>query len=258
MGMNTLRNSPWSRRAQQGLRIRRPGRPAAGRPRDRRNPQAAVYWRRRFVALVIGLGVLALIAWAFSGAIGGGGSPPQSGQGRSGSGHAAGQPGGGQGPGVVQAGAGPTTGSGGSRDAGATSGQGGAVARLRSCDHGDVVLSLFSSQGSYGSGELPQFNVDVVSTSRRTCTFNVGANHVALVIQSGSTRVWSSADCVQGAGNLVSDLQRGVPTVLPISWNLEDSSPGCPPASSKMASGTYTAVVTDGTLESNIVTFRVG
>jgi hypothetical protein len=254
MGMNTLRNSQWSRRAQQGLRLRlrRPGAPAAARPRKPRHPQAAVYWRRRFVALVLGLAVLALIAWAFSGAIGGGssGGPSQAGSGHRGSGH---------GGGAVQAGASSTAGS--PQDAGQTAGPAGArrpVPRLRSCRHSAVVLSLFSSQDSYGSGELPQFNVDVVTTSRQACTFNVGATHIDLSIRAGTTRVWSSADCVQGAGNLVSDLQRGVPTVLPISWNLEASSPGCPAASSKMPAGTYTAVVTDGSLESNLVTFRVG
>jgi hypothetical protein len=254
MGMNTLRSFEWGRRAQEGLRRRLPGRPAAGRPgapRAPRNPQAAVYWRRRFVALVIGLAVLALIAWAFSGAVGGGGAGGSSAS----SGHS-GSAGHGPSGGTVQAGAGPTSGAANPRDAGQTSGKG--ASRPGSCPHGDVVLSLFSSQNTYGSGELPQFSVDVVTTSRQTCTFNVGATHIDLIIRSGSARVWSSADCVQGAGNLVSDLQRGVPTVLPISWNLDESSPGCPAASSKMPTGTYTAEVTDGALESNIVTFSVG
>src|SRR5580700_12293487 len=34
-------------------------------------PTASTYWRRRFVALVIGLSVLALVTWALSGAMGG-------------------------------------------------------------------------------------------------------------------------------------------------------------------------------------------
>jgi hypothetical protein len=119
------------------------------------------------------------------------------------------------------------------------------------------VLSLFSSQESYSAGQLPQFNVDVVTTGRLTCTFDVGAQHVALVIRSGSVRVWSSADCVQGTGTLVSDLQRGVPTVLPISWNRQASSRGCPASSARMPAGTYSATVTDGALESNSLTFRI-
>jgi hypothetical protein len=119
------------------------------------------------------------------------------------------------------------------------------------------VVSLVPGQESYSPGELPQFSVDVVSTSRATCTFNVGASHVALVIRSGTVRVWSSADCVQGAGNLVSDLQRGVPTELSISWNRQASSPGCPATSEHMPAGTYTATVTDGWLTSNTISFRI-
>jgi hypothetical protein len=120
-----------------------------------------------------------------------------------------------------------------------------------------VVLSLFASQDSYSAGELPQFTVDVVGTTPATCTFNVGASHVAVVIHSGAVRVWSSADCVQGAGDLVSDLDHGVPTVLPISWNRESSEPGCPASSGEMPTGTYSATVTDGWLRSNTVQFHI-
>jgi hypothetical protein len=285
MGMNTLRNHKWNQRGQGGiprLRIRRPQRPAAVQ-RIQRVPQAAVYWRRRFVALLIGLAVLALVAWAFSGAVGGSGAPAgasggsaQSGAGQQANG-GAGQAGAGQ-AGTGQAGAGQAgTGHGGNGDsgaghggtgspasrkagAGAASGRHGKrtrVTRPRPCPSGDVVLSLFTSQENYTVGQMPQFDVNVVATADQTCTFNVGARHVALIIRAGSVRVWGSADCVQGAGNLVSDLQRGVPTVLPISWNRQASSPGCPNTSSQMRAGTYSAAVADGGLVSNSVTFRI-
>jgi hypothetical protein len=291
MGMNTLRNHKWNQRSQGGiprLRIRRPQRPAAVQriQRIQRVPQAAVYWRRRFVALLIGLAVLALVAWAFSGAVGGSGAPAgasdgsaQSGAGQQANG-GAGQAGAGQ-AGTGQAGAGQAgTGHGGTGHSGAghggTGGTGSTashkagagaasdrhgkrtrVSRPRPCPSGDVVLSLFTSQENYTVGQMPQFDVNVVATADQTCTFNVGARHVALIIRAGSVRVWGSADCVQGAGNLVSDLQRGVPTVLPISWNRQASSPGCPNTSSQMRAGTYSAAVADGGLVSNSVTFRI-
>src|SRR5580693_2799231 len=167
-------------------------------------PQA-VYWRRRLVALAIVMAVLSLIAWAFAGAItaasgsgAGSGSGTASGPGAAaGSGQAAGS-----GPGPGSAGAGPAAGSG-------AGGQGSAHARP--CPHGDVVLSLFASEAAYPGQQFPQFTVDVVATDQATCTFNVGARHVALVIRSGTRQIWSSADCAQGSGTLVSDLQRGVP-----------------------------------------------
>jgi hypothetical protein len=277
--MNTLRNQKWAQRGQSGLarlRIPHPRRPAGdqpvapqprnqqaadGRPIARmpRSGQAAIYWRRRVVALLIGLAVLALIAWAFSGAVGGGGSPAgASGTAQSPAGHAHGgtaQDGGPARAGHGAAGAASSA----SPQAGATaasSGQRGA-AGPRPCPSGDVVLSLSTSQQNYTTGQLPQFNVDVVATAGQTCTFNVGARHVALIISAGRVRVWDSADCVQGAGDLISDLQRGVPTVLPISWNRQASSKGCPASSAQLHAGTYTAVVSDGRLASNSVTFRI-
>jgi hypothetical protein len=230
-------------------------------PQGRPNPQAATYWRRRFVALLIGLAVLALIAWAFSGTIGGGGGDTGSGgtpQGQGGVGVT--------GAGLAGTGHGGTSGSAGAQGSAAQAGLGGtptrravmaAAGKPRPCPVGVVVLSLVSSQVSYGIGQLPQFSVNIVATAQQTCTFNVGARHVALVIHSGSVRVWSSADCAQGAGSLVSDLQRGVPTSLVISWNRRASSPSCSLPPARMPAGTYSATAIDGALRSNAVTFRI-
>lgn len=226
-----------------------------------RGPQAATYWRRRLVALLSGLAVLALITWAFTGALGGGNGSSAAQPGSTSAGQHAGR-GSGQGSGHPAAAAGPAAGGTATRAHANAAPHGrhgsrAAYGHPRPCPAGSVVLSLFSSQQSYGAGALPQFSVDVVATARQTCTFNVGARHVALIIRAGSVRVWSSADCVQGTGNLTSDLQRGVPTVLPISWNRQASAPGCPAGTSRMPAGTYTATVSDGTLTSNAVTFRI-
>jgi hypothetical protein len=236
----------------------------AGRERD---PLAAMYWRRRLVALTVGLAVLAVIAWAFNGAIGGVAAPGGSTAAGSGSGSGSGRSGSGSG------GSGPGSGGSGSGGSGSGAGQqqelGGGSGTSPSasaspqvtpsaCPHGDVVLSLINAQPTYGHGQLPQFTVDVVATGSPTCTFNVGASHIALVIRSGAERVWSSGDCVQGAGDLVTDLQRGVPTVLPISWNRQPSAPGCRAQSGSVPDGIYTATAADGWLRSNTVTFRIG
>jgi hypothetical protein len=101
------------------------------------------------------------------------------------------------------------------------------------------------------------FDLNVVSTSATTCTFNVGAKYLTLVIRAGRTRIWGSADCVEGQGSLVTDLQRGVPTVLPVSWDRETSSPGCQIASAHVQAGTYTATVIAGSDVGNTETFRL-
>jgi hypothetical protein len=129
---------------------------------------------------------------------------------------------------------------------------------LLPCPVHDVVLSLFSSGASYTAWQTPTFDVDVVSTASQTCTFDIGARHVLLQVTSGAHRVWTSADCAEGQASLVTKLDRGIPTIVPIAWNGQRSSPGCPVPGSSAPAGSYTALATDGPLASNPLTFRIG
>ncbi len=81
----------------------------------------------------------------------------------------------------------------------------------------------------------------MVSTASRTCAFNVGPKFLSLVVMAGPKRVWSSADCAEGRASLVTNLARGVPTVLPITWNRQRSAPGCTATSGQVRSGSFTA-----------------
>jgi hypothetical protein len=250
------------------------------------------YWRRRFLALVLGLSLLALVAWAFSGAVGSTGANGASAaashsahtvHGRASEAGVAssgltgsGQPSGSTGPGAVTPGtpsasadpsaspsalpsAGPPNRSGQNREVISVPAQAADVSphALRACSPGDVVLSLFSSQDSYRPGQVPQFEVDVVSTSGGPCAFNVGSKRLALVIRANGKQVWNSADCVTGGGALATDLTRGVPTIVPISWNLQTSAPGCAGRARQAQAGRYTAAAADGHLASNPVRFTV-
>jgi hypothetical protein len=238
------------------------------------------------VALVIGLAVLALIAWALSGAlhsslvIRAAGADGGSHGGRA-AGHA-GHGAGGSGPGAAPAhsatssarpSAAATGGARGrqpkakpARPAAARSAvrsaprsrpQAKPARKPRTCRRTAVVLSLSSGQASFGSGQMPLFDLDVVSTAPATCTFNIGVKYLTLVIKAGLTRIWDSADCVDGRGSLVADLERGVPTVLPITWDRQTSSPGCQVASQHVPAGTYSAIAVAGADVSNTEVFRL-
>ena len=251
MLMNTLRNYNWTQRFRA-----RAGR-AEPEARRQRFPQA-VYWRRRAVALVAALAVLSFVAWAFFGALGAGGGPSAASQGHRGAGHH-GQPGtGGAGQGGHQAGAPAGVSPSPVASPGSGSAGQGNGARAQPCASGSVVLSVLASQSAYTGRQLPQFSVDVVSTAGASCTFDVGARHLILVIRSGSDRVWGSADCPRGNGTLVSDLARGVPTTLYISWNRQSSRQGCTGPSQALPAGTYTATAIDDGADSNAVTFKLG
>ncbi len=236
---------------------------------QKRALRSATYWRRRFLALVAGFGVLSLVAWAFSGALAVGktGSPAPASRASS---HPVRTSPGAASPGSARpAASAPARGHEPSAAARARQARRRATATSRdqaaklpnmarrACRPADVVLSLFSSQDSYGPGQLPVFDVDVVSTSPRTCTFNVGSRFLAVVVSSGGDRIWSSADCVAGAGSLVTDLIKGVPTVLPISWGRQTSAPGCFVPAAPVHAGTYRAAASDGRLVSRKEAFRI-
>jgi len=124
-----------------------------------------------------------------------------------------------------------------------------------------VVPSLFVSQQVYQRWVRPQFSIYLVNIGRGTCTFDVGARSLRLVIRSGQARIWGSADCARGARSDVVRMRRGVPFVTYMSWSRRRSSPvggsgpGCGPAQPTAAPGTYTAVVTSGATHSRVEVF---
>ena len=237
--------------------------------------------------LVAGLATLAVISWTFSGAVGGrsagaaagndgrtaasgprGWPTPSAGQssgaggvsaltsgGRSASGSAKRSAGG-------HAAGGSAAGGSARRSAGKRGGVAGrpgpaASGQINRCSRKFVVLTLFATQNGADPQAGPQFEVYLVSTEAQTCKFNVGARHLALVIKSGKTRIWNSADCPNGQGSLITELQRGVPTVVPIVWGRQRATPGCTGRPSSAPAGTYSATAIDDGLTSNTDTFRV-
>ncbi len=259
------------------------GRESDWRGSDGREHGEMTYWRRRFIALTIGLGVLSLIAWAFSGTLGasGGGSTAADGAHTS-HGHSAratdaggtAQPGG-QPEASPSATAPPSPSvqpsSSASPAAGAAAQAGAGVPEqlaafaphrdphpARACKAGNVVISLVVAQASYGKGQLPEFDVDVVSTAARTCGFNVGARRLSVVVRAHGKRLWASADCAAGHAKLTTDLARGVPVIVPVSWNRQTSAGSCQGDGRQAPAGSYTASASDGGAASNLVRFTLG
>ncbi len=130
--------------------------------------------------------------------------------------------------------------------------------RVPACGRGDVVLSLDSPRYWYQRGRWPLFGVDAVSTATRPCRFNMGSRFGTVVVASGRTRIWGSADCVHGSGSQPVVLSRGVPAVRWIYWDRATSSPGCRPPHLPVRQGAYTAIAFDGQLSSQVLVFILG
>jgi hypothetical protein len=241
---------------------------------------AGLYWRRRFMVLLIGLAMFGVAAWGLSTALkvpagatgpaGTGASPGTSAAGptptarssprhpaatgttvrhpkKAASGH------GSQGKGAVTASR-PLSAR--SRRPGTSSGQ--YQFKPAFCARSSIVLSVFSSQARFMAGQAPAFDINIVSTQATTCSFNVGSAHVALIIREGSATIWNSSYCTDGSGSLITPLMRGVPTVVSMAWDRLTAAPGCAGRRRRVPPGTYTVTAVDGSLSSAPVTFRLG
>lgn len=242
-----------------------------------------VYWRRRVFALTGAIGVLVLIAWTINGALGGAGNAQQAADTthtghhhHSGTAAAATTS-----PAVPAATATPTptptptatvtptpTGSASAKqnkhsqakhsrsqakqDAAGTGSAG-------ACPRGSVVLSLFTGKYHYPAHQVPRFELDVVSTAARPCSFDVGAKNVQLVIKAGGERrVWDSAACLGSRGHRMVQLTRGVPVVLRVSWDRATAGASCGQPGPAAQPGTYTAIARSGRMHSQSLIFVLG
>ena len=255
------------------------------------------YWRRRIVTLVTGLGLLGLLAWAFSG---GGGKPAPSPHGSPASGtlSAPANPGalgsasgaspaspaspaasasataGAAGadaavPGLASPGtsglpATKASATGSSRSAGPKSTSSANAAQAAStepgggrCSPSAVVLSLFSSSRSYPAGQSPEFGVDAVSTAPGTCTFDLGPTQLHLIVMSAGRVIWDSADCARGSGTQPARLTRGVPVEEYFTWNRAITLPGCVTLASSARPGSYQAQAKTTAITSGTFTFKL-
>ncbi len=236
-----------------------PARPAGPLP-------AATYWRRRVVALALGVSLLAVLVWAVNGTLSvpatgsaasaarrgeGAGTPAGTGSGAARA-QAAGAAAAGQGPRGAGGGAGRWRArasrlagpgrAGGAGSAAASPGRGGARARaVPACTRQDVVLSLLTRRRWYRPARRPEFLAEAVSTGRQPCRFNVGTRFLSVVVTAGRTTVWSSAACVHQARSRSVVLTRGVPAVIWASWDRKSTAHGCRPARHRVRPGTYTA-----------------
>jgi hypothetical protein len=246
------------------------------------------FWRRRVVTLAAGLGLLGILAWAFSGGGGKSASPPSRSSQAAGVSSAAAYGGTPTSPssGASQAGpaipglpsASPAPAAGASASANSRNrlsalGKPGAASTAPAmsppvspagsgpgpggrCSPSAVVLSLFT-RPEYYSGQYPQFDVYAVSTASGACSFDVGTGHLQVVVMSGGRVIWDSADCSGGESHRVAELRRGVPAQQSVSWNRSITLPGCVTLGSSARLGTYEVQAKSATVNSSVLTFKL-
>jgi len=125
------------------------------------------------------------------------------------------------------------------------------------CAPSDIVLSLFTSQSSYGQDASPRFDVYAVSTSSTACTLSYGPGSVQVVVTRHGRVAWDSTACRVSAAPPVR-FTLGVPQVLTIVWNRHASKPsGCAGSLASGAGGAFDAVALTHGQSSPVRSFKL-
>jgi hypothetical protein len=119
------------------------------------------------------------------------------------------------------------------------------------------VLTLVTSQASYGPTAQPEFHVYAVSTASGACELPYGAGSVRVIVTRHGQVVWDSSACKAAAAKPV-QFQLGVPQLLTVAWNRQAAgSSGCAGSLAAGATGTFDAVAQTAGQSSHVRTFTL-
>ena len=125
------------------------------------------------------------------------------------------------------------------------------------CAPGTVVLSVFTTKPSYSGAQDPKFAVYAVSTAAGVCTFDLGPGKLHLEVMSSGRVIWDSGDCARSDSTWIARLRRGVPVLESITWNRTITLPGCVTLASSARAGDYQAQAWTASASSGVLSFRL-
>lgn len=216
-------------------------------------PSAAVYRRRRLVALLLALVLVVLVVWgvvAIVGAFRGGGEPGPT--------DAAPAPSTSATPDPTETAAEPTE----SPEPTASETPEPTNTTPAVCGEGDVTVTAVTDASTYAPDALPQLSMKLTNTSDKPCRIDVGTSTQVYTIMSGSDTIWTSTDCQTDETSQVVELTPGKEVTSPaIEWVRERSTPDTCDSDSRPAAvgggAYYSLTVSIGGISSEQVFFEL-
>jgi cytoskeletal protein RodZ len=216
-------------------------------------PSAAVYRRRRLVALVLAVIVVALLVWgvvSIFGALRGGDDPTSTGAVPSPTETAQ--------PDATASEAEPTE----SPEATASATPEPTDDTPAVCGEGDVTVTAITDAATYAADALPQLSMKLVNTSDTPCRMDVGTSAQIYTIKSGDDTIWTSTDCQSDGTSQVVELTPGKEVTSPaIEWVRERSTTDTCESDSRPAAvgggAYYSLTVSIGGISSEPVFFEL-
>lgn len=124
------------------------------------------------------------------------------------------------------------------------------------CPDSTLAVKGYSSQPQYTVGEQPKFTMVVTNIGLIGCKRDVGAAVLAAYVYSlDNQRLWSNLDCAPSNETLVKTFDPGEQVTTSVTWTGMGSAPQCPLPRQPIGPGTYNLVVQLGNLRSASVPF---
>ncbi|MFC7859145.1 hypothetical protein ACFQ9D_00270 [Arthrobacter koreensis] len=119
------------------------------------------------------------------------------------------------------------------------------------CPPSAVKVEAATDAAAYAAGSNPLLTLAVTNTGTEPCKINVGTTQMEFIVTSGSDRIFSSADCQDGAEDLLKEFEPGATEKANFTWERLRSAPGCAAVASNPNPGwyVYTARLGEATSE---------
>jgi hypothetical protein len=130
---------------------------------------------------------------------------------------------------------------------------------IADCAAGDLAVTIVPSAASFAAGVSPTFTLTITSNGAAPCLVDAGDTHRAIVITSGTDRIWSNQDCAPANADARTLLLAPKQTdTTQLAWNRVRSAAGCPEGLPAPGAGTYVASFTVGGATAAPAAFTLG
>ncbi|MEE2058746.1 hypothetical protein [Rhodococcus artemisiae] len=244
-----------------------------------------IYWRRRVLAIVVAVVVLALVIWAVLAFTSGDdpetepaasettmsetatttpdGSGVEAGAetGSDGGGSATGGSEGSDSSNASDSGSSASSTTSGSAEPGSEDGTTPAAASTPpgQCSDQSLAVRVTAGEPNYQVGTEPEFTIVITNIGTSQCERDLGAGlqQVLVYTLDGNQRVWANTDCFPDSTADVRSLQPGDQAAFSVQWSGTTSEPGCEAPREPVQPGAYTVVGQLGGLRSTPEPFNV-
>lgn len=125
-----------------------------------------------------------------------------------------------------------------------------------SCAPGDIEVRASTNQESYGSGVAPLLIMEIENTGSEECTLDVGTAEQVFRVSHGDREVFNTAQCGSTGNSLEMEFEPGQSEQAHLTWPRSDSSTDCTEPA-ELITGDYELTVAVSGLSSDPYSFHI-